>query len=210
MRERFMREGEVRDLIMRGVAVLLLAVLASTSYWYSIMIRKPGTVPTPPPTSPDVVVDQLAVTQFDERGRARYRLFAQQLMHFAATDDMTLTQPRLLTLYPDRPQVEARSQNARLENNGERVLMTGNVLITRAAEPDTPALTLRTEALTAWPDDDRYVSDVRTELEQGQGAQHRLTQADRMVFDNVQRDIQMSGSVHTVIAPRPANEPLKK
>ncbi len=197
-----MREGEVRDLAMRGVAVLLLAVLASTSYWYSVVSRKPGSAPPPRSDSPDFVVDKLSMTQFDAVGRARYRLFAQQLMHYTDTDDITLDLPRLVTLYPDRPQVEARSQKARMENNGERVHMTGSVLVTRAAEPEHPPLLIRTEALTAWPDDDRFVSDVPTEVEQGAAQGRRLTKADQMVFDNVKREVEFKGQVRTLFSAR--------
>ncbi len=198
-----MREGEIRDLALRGVAVVLLAVLASTSYWYSVVSRKPGTAPPPRSDSPDFVVDKLSMTQFDAAGRARYRLFAQQLMHYADTDDITLAQPRLVTLYPDRPQVQAHSLQARIENNGERVHMTGSVLITRAATPENPSLLIRTEALTAWPDDDRYISDAPVEIEQDAGQGRRFTQADHMVFDNLKREIDLEGQVRTLFAPRP-------
>lgn len=195
-----MRRGELRDWTLRGIAIALLVVVASTSYWYSMVIRKPRSAPAPAAGTPDFVVEHLSLTQFDATGRARYRLFAQQLMHYSVSDDMTLTEPRLVTLYPDRPQVEVKALQARLENNAERVLMTGAVRVTRAPWPGQGALTLRTEALTAWPDEDRYASEVPTEIEQT--APLRLTQAGQMRFDNVKREIDFQGQVRTVIGAR--------
>ena len=197
-----MREGVVRDWALRGIAIALLAAIAATSYWYSVVIRKPSSAPPPTPGTPDFVVDQLSMTQFDEAGRAKYRLFAQQLTHFNENDDVLLASPRLVTLYPDRPQVEARSRRAKVENGGERVLMSGSVLMTRAAAPGNPALTISTEALTAWPDDDRYASDVRTEIARGAGDSRYATSADKVNFDNIRREIEFDGQVRTVIPPR--------
>ncbi len=197
-----MREGEMRERLMRGLAIVLMAAMACVSYWYSVLLRKPGDAPPPRPGSPDFVVEKVSMTQFDSVGRARYRLFAQQLTHYAENDDIVLAQPRLVTLYPDRPQVDAHSLQAHVENNGERVLMSGAVQLTRAAAPSHPALSIRTEALTAWPDDDRYLSETHTEIEQKGEQQQRLTQAERMAFDNVKREIEFDGQVRTVISPR--------
>lgn len=197
-----MRDGVVRDWVLRGIAIALLAVIAATSYWYSVSIRKPRAAPPPTPGTPDFVVDNLSLTQFDAQGRARYRLFAVQLTHFNENDDIVLASPRLVTLYPDRPQVEARARRARLENGGERLLMMGDVLITRAGGPDAPPLAISTEAMTAWPDDDRYASDTRTEITRGSGNQRFTTSADRVVFDNVKRQIDGEGAVRTVVPAR--------
>lgn len=197
-----MREGALRDWLMRGFAIALLVVIAATSYWYSHVIRKPGAAPRPIPGTPDFVVDRLILTQFDEAGRARYRLFAQQMFHYSENDDVLLASPRLVTLYPDRPQVEARSQRAHIENGGERVAMTGAVLLRRAGAPDTPELTISTEALTAWPDDDRYAADTRTEVERGQGDGRFRTASDRLVFDNIKGEVNFDGRVRTEIPAR--------
>lgn len=198
-----MREGEMRERLMRGLAIVLMAAMASVSYWYSVMLRKPSTAAPPSPGSPDFVVEKVSLTQFDSVGRARYRLFSQQMNHYAENDDIVLTQPRLVTLYPDRPQVQAHSLQAKVENNGERVLMNGAVRLTREPAPNHPALSIRTETLTAWPDDDRYLSETRTEIEQKGEQQYRLTESDRMLFDNVKREIELNGQVRTVISPRP-------
>lgn len=197
-----MREGVVRDWALRGIAIALLAVIASTSYWYSVVMRKPDRAPPPTPGTPDFVVDRLSLTQFDHSGRARHRLFAQQLTHFNESDDIVLFSPRLVTLYPDRPQIEARSRRAKVEDGGARVLMSGSVVLTRAASEGSPPLTISTEALIAWPDEDRYASDVRTEVERGAGDSRFSTTADRMTFDNIKRQIEFGGQVRTVIPPR--------
>ena len=61
---------------MMLVAVVLLAVVAATSYWYARSIRKVEREIPAPAGTPDFFVEQVVFTQFDAQGRAENRLFA--------------------------------------------------------------------------------------------------------------------------------------
>jgi lipopolysaccharide export system protein LptC len=187
----------MRDRLSMLIAAVLLAVVTVTSYWYSREMRRP-TVRTPPtPGAPDFVVERVVLTQFDESGQARYKLFAEELSYFNENDDIDLTRPRLVSLLPDQPQLQASSALARVTNAGERVLMQGDVLLQRAAAGDRPALTIRTERMTAIPDEERFTSDVPVQIEQG-GT--RLAGA-AMDYDNLRRVLTVSGGLRGEMAP---------
>lgn len=187
----------MRDRLSMLVAAVLLAVVTVTSYWYSREMRRP-TVRTPPsPGTPDFVVERVVLTQFDERGQARFKLFAEELSYFNENDDIDLTRPRLVSLLPDEPQLQASSARARVTNAGEQVLMTGNVLLQRAAAGDRAALTIRTERMTAIPDEERFSSDVPVLIEQG-GT--RLAGA-AMDYHNLTRVLTVSGGLRGEMAP---------
>ena len=187
----------MRDRLSMLIAAVLLAVVTVTSYWYSREMRRP-TVRTPPtPGAPDFVVERVVLTQFDESGQARYKLFAEELSYFNENDDIDLTRPRLVSLLPDQPQLQASSAQARVTNAGERVLMQGDVLLQRAAAGDRPALTIRTERMTAIPDEERFTSDVPVQIEQG-GT--RLAGA-AMDYDNLRRVLTVSGGLRGEMAP---------
>lgn len=179
------------------IAILLLAAVTATSFWYSRVLRRPAAAERTTPGTPDFVVDRLVLTQFDEAGRAKHKLFAERLTHFAENDDIELASPRLVSLRPDRPQIEARAQRARVENAGERVHLRGSVLLTRAADGGEPPLRLATEYLLALPDEDRYSTDRPVELERGPDRMR----ADSLELDNIARTTQLAGNVRTELAP---------
>jgi lipopolysaccharide export system protein LptC len=196
----------MRDRIAPLAAILLLIIVVGTSYWYSRMMRIPRAAPLPAPGTPDVVVDRVVITQFDVHGIARNKLFAERLTHFQENDNIELASPRLVSLRPDQPQVDARAQRARIENAGERVHMMGSVLLTRAAAPGEPALRISTEYLLAQPDLDRFSTDRAVEMERGAST----INAQAMVYDNIARTIDFQGDVRGSFAgvpPAPGAKP---
>jgi lipopolysaccharide export system protein LptC len=187
----------MRDRLSMLIAAVLLVVVTVTSYWYAREMRRP-TLRTPPsPGTPDFIVDRVVLTQFDDRGQARYKLFAEELSYFNENDDMDLTKPRLVSLLPDQPQVQASAANARVTNAGAQVLMQGDVLLQRAAAANQPALTIRTERMTAIPDEERFSADVPVLIEQGDT---RLAGAT-MEYDNLKRVLTVSGGMRGEMAP---------
>jgi lipopolysaccharide export system protein LptC len=187
----------MRDRLSVLIAALLLAVVAAASYWYSREIRRPTVRTAPTPGAPDFIVERVVLTQFDDSGRARYKLFAEQLSYFNENDDIELAKPRLVSLRPDEPQLQATSARARVTNAGEQVLMQGDVLVQRAAAAGRPALAMRTERMTIIPDLERFSSDVPVQVVQGDT---RLTGA-AMDYDNLKRVLTVSGDLRGEMAP---------
>ena len=187
----------MRERLSMLIAVVLLAVVTVTSYWYSREMRRPTARTAPTPGAPDFIVDRVVLTQFDDHGQARYKLFAEELSYFNENDDIDLTMPRLVSLLPDQPQLQATSARARVTNAGARVLMEGDVLLQRAAAGRRPALTVRTERMTAIPDEERFSSDVPVQIEQG-GT--RLSGA-AMEYENLTRVLTVSGGLRGEMAP---------
>lgn len=192
----------MRDRITSMIAIMLLAAVALTSYWYSREIRRPGSAEPPRPGTPGFIVDGVTLTQFDDTGQARYRLFSETLTHYSENDDIELARPRLVSLYPDRPQVQVRSERARVIGAGERVLMQGDVHVQRAGAAEQPALDIHTEQLVAFPDEDRYVSEAPVRIERGSDV---LT-GTQMTYDNVRRELTVQGKARAEIQPRDRSE----
>lgn len=189
----------MRDRIAPLLAIVLLTIVVGTSYWYSRMMRVPRAAPRPAPGTPDVVVEHVVITQFDVHGVARNKLFAERLTHYPANDNIELASPRLVSLRPDQPQLDARAQRARVENAGERIQMMGSVLVTRAAAAGEPALRLSTEYLLALPDLDRFSTDRAVEMERGSST----INAQGMTYDNIARTIDFRGDVRGTFTSQP-------
>jgi len=186
----------MRDRITAFVAILLLASLAGVSYWYSQTTRFAKIAAAVSREGPDFVANGVTVTEFDGTGRATNRLHASQVTHFATDDRSELVQPRLLSVRPNQPQVEARSKSALVESGGERVLLFGDVVVTRGPGADNSPMQLRTESLIAVPDLDRYSTDSPVEIERGDS----VIRSVGMDYDNIQRTVKFRSQVRGTIA----------
>lgn len=192
----------MKDRITAFVAILLLATLAGVTYWYSQVGRYGSLAHPVSREGPDFIVHGVTLTQFDAAGRATNRLFAERMTHYADDDRAELERPRYVSLRPDQPQLEARAQQALVEGSGERVVLTGSVVITRAPGADgTPPMRLVTERLVALPDLEQYSTDVAVEMDRGDS----VVRAVGMNYDNIRRVVQFHSRVRGTIAPNATN-----
>jgi LPS export ABC transporter protein LptC len=188
----------MRDRITAIIAILLLAALAGVTYWFS-QVGRYGNLANPVSREgPDFIVNGVTLTQFDPMGRPTNRLFAEKMTHFAIDDRAELQRPRYVSLRPDQPQLEARAQRAVVQGSGERVVMTGDVVITRAPGPDgDPPMRLKTEKLVALPDLEQYTTDLAVEMNRG-GSVIRSVGMD---YDNIKRVVKFHSKVRGTIEP---------
>jgi len=194
----------MRERLTSLVAVVLLAGVAASSYWYARALQQPATEPAAVPGTPDFEAARLVVTQFDEQGQVRHKLFADRLLHYADTDRVEIVRPQLVALRPDEPRVEVRADRGEIENAGERVHLHGGVDLRRAASDGVAPLRVRTEYLLALPDYERFATDRPVEVERG-GA--RIAADGGMEFDNLARSARFDGRVRIVLPPTGAAGP---
>jgi len=179
-------------------AVLLLFVVLVTSYWYAQTLRLAPAADGGRGGEVDFYAEDVALTGFDAAGRPHYRLFADRMTHFGNNDDVDLVKPRLLSMRPDQPQVQATALAAHAQNNAQTVHLYGNVVITRAAGGTQDAMRLETESLTAVPDDDHFWTDAPVRLQSGRS----VISGKGMDFDNVARRVELRGDVTGSFPPR--------
>ena len=146
-------------------AVLLLFVVLVTSYWYAQTLRMAAVADAGRIGEIDFFAEGVALTGFDAIGRPRYRLFADRMTHYGASDDIDLVKPRLLSMRPDQPQVQVTARMAHAEDNAKTVHLQGDVVLTRAPAGTQAAMRLETDALTAVPDDDHFWTEAPVHLQ---------------------------------------------
>jgi lipopolysaccharide export system protein LptC len=181
----------MRERLASVVAIVLLALVAATSYWYSRSLNAERAGAPAVLQRVDVDADAVTLIQFDPAGRAQYRLVADRMTHFADTDNVDLAAPRLLSLRADKPRLRASAKMAHVENNGERVRLVGDVVLTRQSRGALPPLRVTTESLLAMPDRDRYTTDLPVRVERGRDA----ISARGMDLDNVAQRIEFGSDV---------------
>ena len=190
----------MRERITAIIAIVLLATLAGATYWFS-QVGRYGNLANPVSREgPDFIVNGVTLTQFDPMGRPTNRLFAETMTHFAVDDRAELQRPRYVSLRPDQPQLEARAERAVVEGSGERVVMTGNVVISRARGPDgDPPMRLTTEKLVALPDLEQYSTDLAVEMDRGDS----VIRSVGMDYDNIKRVVRFHSNVRGTIEAAP-------
>ena len=186
----------MRDRITAIIAVLLLVGLAGVTYWFS-QVGRYGNLASPVSREgPDFIVNGVTLTQFDVMGRATNRLFAETMTHYAADDRAELQRPRYVSLRPDQPRLEARARQALVEGGGERIMLTGEVVITRSPGADgEPPMRLATEKLLAVPDFEQYSTDLPVEVDRGGS----VVRSVGMDYDNIKRVVKFHSKVRGTI-----------
>ena len=90
------------------------------------------------------------------------------------------------------------AQLAHIENDGERIRLSGDVVLTRASRPGLPPLRVSTEMLLALPDQDRYSTDRPVLVDRGADS----IQAHGMELDNIAQRVEFLADVVDTIAPQ--------
>lgn len=197
----------MRDRITAIIAILLLALLAGTTYWYSQTSRLGDRASPVSREGPDIVVDGAALTQFDVQGRATNRLIGERITHYPSDDRVEVIRPRMVSLRADQPQVDAKANHARVENSGARVILTGDVTLIRAAgQEGEPPMRLATEKLIALPDTEQFSTDAPVLIERG-GSRINAVGMD---YDNIKRTVKLRSQVRGTLEPAASSKGLPR
>ena len=170
---------------------IVLILLAGVSVWLDRITRQDETVKVDKSLhEPDFTADKLTLRRYDLSGKTQYILVADRMIHYGDDESTELIRPRLD--YLNRPEpVRMESDFATVSKDGETVVLIDNVFLKRAAQPDKPEATLRTERMTVWPDDERMRSDAPVTLTQGK----TVIAAERMESDNIVGNTRLQGLV---------------
>ena len=117
---------------------------------------------------------------------------------------MTKVKPEAVTVSPDKPVTHAQALAGRSDDGGATFVFKGDVIITRVATGNTPTTRLETQSMTVYTDTNRFVTDDDVLITSGQDT----AQGQGMVFDNMERTVELKGQVTTVLQPRNNNQRL--
>jgi LPS export ABC transporter protein LptC len=179
-------------------AILMMLIVLGSSYWYAQTLRNQGVGDSGRIGQVDFFAEKIALTGFDVQGRGHYRLFADRMTHYGNSDDVDLTNPRLLSMRTDQAQVQATARTAHVENNAETVQMREDVVVTRAGDSSRPPMRLETEVLFAAPDDDHFWTDAPVRMHSGEA----VMRAVGMDFSNLTQRVELRAQVSGNFPPR--------
>lgn len=184
--------------IDRLYPIIALAVFAAATFWLERSTRSDG--PRPPAAvreQPDFIGQDIRLTQFADDGFLRYTLVADTVRHYPVGDIATFEYPRLRYETEDGL-LRAFADRGESRQGGEVLHLKGNAEIYRDGIAGNPDLSVLSDNLTLWPDDQRAATDDPVVLTQGNTVAH----GNAMRADNVFGTIELIGDARVTMPPR--------
>jgi lipopolysaccharide export system protein LptC len=176
------------DWIGNFVSLLFFAALAAASWGLSEYLargrldRAAGA-----PQGPNAIIERANILRTGADGLPQYRLQAQRIEHSEREDKSRMVAPSLVTLLKDRPASTATATTAVATENQNRIDLSGDVVMTRAAFADQPAMRLTTTNATLLVQEERAFTDAPVRVERGMS----ILQGVGMVFDQKTQQIRV-------------------
>ncbi|MDX2217985.1 MAG: LPS export ABC transporter periplasmic protein LptC [Burkholderiales bacterium] len=149
---------------MRATLLLPLAALlalVALTFWLERQVRAEAYRPsTAASNEPDVIIDNFNASKMAPDGSIRYRLNARKMTHYPTGDTSRLEQVSFETRSADQPTIRVTADGGTVTQEGELVVMEGNVVMNADATNTSPAWTLTTDKLTAQPKENLVQSDA--------------------------------------------------
>jgi lipopolysaccharide export system protein LptC len=139
------------DRLALAFPIFVVALLAALTLWLDQIVQTGTAAGAAARHDPDFIVEDFVSTQTGLDGLTRHTLRADRMLHYVDDDSTHLAQPRLVHFTDKRLAVNAISDTARMSSDGEEVLLTGNVRLTRAPTANQSELVLLTTSLLVTP-----------------------------------------------------------
>ena len=136
----------MRDRLTSLIAIALLVTLCAMSYWYSVKAELENVTHLSDLNSPDFIARDITITQFDDDGIAKAKVFAKEVEHYS-DGHANAKFPEYASLNPNEAQITAKSDRATMVDGGAVIHFYNNVDIRQAATKDAPASRLLTRIL---------------------------------------------------------------
>jgi lipopolysaccharide export system protein LptC len=199
------RLRENLDALLLYFPVVLMGLLAMLTYW---LVRNTPPAPEEVPRAqarhvPDYFMRDFSVRTFAANGRFQSEIQGLEIRHFPDTDTLEIDQPRIRRTGPLGQVTVAQADKGISNADGSEVQLMGRATVVREAfarkdSTPQPRFELRSDFLHFFVDTDRVQTHLPVELMRGQD---RFT-ADRLMYDNLDQRVELSGRVRGVLQPR--------
>jgi lipopolysaccharide export system protein LptC len=184
-----------------GASLIAGTVFALGSFWLVQVINR-GSFSSgveAPKTEPDYIVENFSFVRMTPDGKPRYIVSGDKLTHRPEGDISDVDKPVVLNLSPAEQPMTMNAERGRIDHAKNVVDLMGRVDIQRAASPKTKRMTIKTEQLTVFPDEDRMTSSQAVVMTLGDSR----IQGVGMQADNAAQTVHFSKSGQIMFPPKP-------
>lgn len=196
---------QIQSLVSAYLPLLLMAVLASGTWWLVKNTPAPEgpTEPVPPRHQPDYRMQGFELQRFDASGTLRFRIEGSEMRHFPDNDTIEIDGVRLRGLGADGAVTEAVALRALGKGDGSELQLLGEVRVRRFEAGSggqlrsTPQLEIDGEFLHALLDRELLRSHLPVRLRYG-GSELR---AQNLEYDHLKGHLSFTGANSARIDP---------
>ncbi|MCK9507537.1 MAG: LPS export ABC transporter periplasmic protein LptC [Pigmentiphaga sp.] len=187
----------MKDRLATGISILLLMLLVAGTWWAASVAER--SIMQDPPRrlthEIDTYIDQFVLIQSDEAGVPRTRVEGDRLVHYPDDDSSDVTRFRGYTETDGNPPTQVSADEARMDQDGARITLNGNVRFQRQASQERPALTITSTHMMLFPDTEVAQTDAPATIVHGSSR----IQGQGMTYNNVTRELQVARKPQVVI-----------
>ena len=174
-------------------------LLALGSFWLVQLVeRDDGVQADGLKNEPDYIVDKFSFVRMTPQGRPSYIISGDKLTHQPVDDISIVDKPVVRSLTTEHPPMTMTAEHGLVNQNQNRIDLSGNVDIQRPAGKDSQPLRIRTQALTVLPDEDIVKTDKPIDMKLGASSVNGVG----MLANNATQQVHLGGRGQIIYPPR--------
>jgi lipopolysaccharide export system protein LptC len=178
---------------------LLMVLLAAFSWWVAqeAMRAKGGAGGAPePPQKPDYFLRDFHTTTFNAQGHLSAQLSGTSMQHLPGDNTVHITAPVLRSQGLQGVVTTAQAQSGISNADGSNVQLLGGAVVRRVV-PGAPDLTVHSNFLNIFPNDQRIASNQASTVQRGA----TVFSGDNLDMNGLDGTFAMQGKVHVKLVP---------
>ena len=202
----WMRARRVLDRLAVYLPLLLMGLMALTSYWLVRNTPRGGDleIESKPRHEPDYYMRDFSVKVFEPDGRLKSVIVGTEGRHYPDTDTLEIDQPRIRILGAEGNVTTATAARGVINSDGSEAQLFEKAVVVREATVNAqgvavPRSELQSDFLHFFANTEQVKSHLPVVMIRGSG--DRFT-GDGMGFDNLGRSMEITGRVRGVLLPR--------
>jgi lipopolysaccharide export system protein LptC len=180
------------------VAIILLLSLVVGTWWAAGYAQR--SIPVDPPRrithEPDSWATNFVMLRTDEQGVAINRLEGVQMHHYPDDDSYEVTTAKAIGQQPGAPITIGTANVAVMDQDGARIVLTGDAHLHRLGDAERAALDVKSEKLTLLPDKDVVFTNLPALVVNGNSTMN----GKGMRYDNKTRQLQVFSATDVKIS----------
>jgi lipopolysaccharide export system protein LptC len=185
----------------RLAAMMIVGVAFALGSFWLVQVINQGDLGGPGAglqNEPDYIVEKFSVVRMTPDGKPRYIVSGDKLTHRPVDDISDVERPVVRNMSPVQQAMTMNAQRGRIDHTRNVVDLAGQVHVERAASPAVKPLTMKTEQLTVFPDEERMTSDREVTMTLGAASVRGVG----MQADNAAQTVHFSKNGQIVYPPK--------
>lgn len=191
-----------------SLTIAIFVLLAFGSFWLVEVVNQHGQDMQADShrNEPDYIISNFSLVRLSKTGQPSYIVSGDKLTHHPLDDSSDIDKPIVRGLDGDQPPLHIHAERGHIDQNNSRVQMYENVHVEREGSATIQPLTLKTEQLTVFPDDETMETALPVRLTLGDS----VATGVGMKANNGTRQIHMGGRGQLDLPPRNAPKTAAK